>query len=270
MTTEVFNLSAPSGFRGLDPNLPIRVYHRHLPHWRQDGATYFVTFRLADSIPQEQLRALKKWREIWERSHPEPRSDSQWYELAREITRRTEAWLDRGYGECVFRDQHLAEEMSKSLLHFQGERYTTICFVVMPDHVHLVITPLEGFELEEILDSSKGFVSRKVNAHLRRRGKLWEQESYDRIVRDEEHLFRVVQYIGRNAAKAALPAEVWPRWIHPSWEKAGWGFRDQSEWPHDGLPRPPAELSSALDGLGRPSYLNGERITRRQPSVDWT
>ncbi|MBL7041959.1 MAG: transposase [Pirellulaceae bacterium] len=227
MTTETFNLNAPRGFRGLHPDLPIRVYHRRLPHWRQDGATYFVTFRLADSITQEQVRALKRWRAIWERSHPEPRSHEDWYELAREITRKTEAWMDGGYGECVFRNRELADEMSKSLLHFQDERCLTSCFTVMPNHVHAVMKPLDGFELEDILESVKRFVSRKVNTLLDRNGVLWEQESYDRIVRDEEHLYRVVQYIGRNPAKAGLPPEQWIRWVHPDWEQAGWGFRDE-------------------------------------------
>ena len=46
---------APPGFRGLDPNKSLRIYTRHLPHWRQDGATYFVTFRLADSLPEAKL-----------------------------------------------------------------------------------------------------------------------------------------------------------------------------------------------------------------------
>lgn len=80
--TDHFNLPASPGFRGLHPDLSVRMYHRHLPHWRQDGATYAVTFRLADSIPQEHVRDLKRWREIWERSHPQPRS---------------EAWLDEGH-----------------------------------------------------------------------------------------------------------------------------------------------------------------------------
>jgi hypothetical protein len=86
--------------------------------------------------------------------------------------------------------------------------------------------PADGFELEEILDGAKGYVSRKVNACLSRQGKLWEPESYDRIVRDEEHLYRVVQYIGRNPAKAGLPRDQWVRWIHPEWEQLGWFFRD--------------------------------------------
>jgi REP element-mobilizing transposase RayT len=158
--------------------------------------------------------------------HPEPRSESDWEKLAREITRKTDAWLDEGYGECVFRRQELAEEMAKSLLHFQNQRYLTFAYVIMPNHVHLVIKPFEKFELEHILDSIKGFVSRKVNQRLNRHGQLWEEESYDRIIRDEEHLFRVIQYIGRNPAKAGLPRERWVRWIHPTWEASGWAFRD--------------------------------------------
>lgn len=226
MTVESFHLNAPPGFRGLHPDLPIRAYYRHLPHWRQDGATYFVTFRLADAIPQVQLRALKRWRVIWERSHTEPRSDADWYEFAREITRKAEASMDAGYGECVFHNRELADEMSQSLLHFQHKRCLTSCFTVMPNHVHTVIKPLNGNELEDILESVKRFVSRKVNSLLGRSGVLWAQESYDRIIRDEEHLFRVVQYIGQNPAKARLPRNEWVRWVHPDWEQVGWGFRD--------------------------------------------
>ena len=222
-----FNLSAPPGFRGLQADVPMRFYHRHLPHWRQTGATYFVTFRLAGSIPQPQLRALKRWRERWEMAHPEPRCEADWAELARAITRKTEAWMDEGFGECVFRNRLLAAEMAKSLLHFQNERHFTSCFAVMPNHIHLVTKPLGRIELEEILESIKGFVSRKVNAVIGRSGPLWEEESYDRIIRDQEHLFRVIQYIGRNPAKAGLPNTEWVRWLHPDWVAAGWVFHDE-------------------------------------------
>lgn len=225
--TNSFNLPAPPGFRGLHPDLPVRTYHRHLPHWRLDGATYAVTFRLADSIPQEHLCSLKRWRERWEQTHPEPRSDADWDQFAREITHRTEAWLDEGYGECVLADANLADEMVKSLVHFQSERYLTSCYCVMHNHVHLVMKPNDGFELEDILEGLKGFVSRKVNKHLNRTGVLWEQESYDRIIRDEEHLFRVIQYIGRNPGKAGSPREQWVRWVHPEWAQNGWGFQDE-------------------------------------------
>lgn len=226
MHREEFNLPPPPGFRGLHPDLPIRMYRRKLPHWRQDGATYFATFRLADSIPQQHLHALKRWRSLWERSNPEPRTERQWQTLAKEITGRTDAWLDCGYGQCVFNEPEAAKVMSQSLLRFQDQQYSIFCFVVMPNHVHAAIQPFDAYKLEITLKNMKGYVARQVNSMLRRRGTLWEPESYDRIVRDEEHLWRVVQYIGRNPAKAGLARDKWHRWIHPLWVQSHWTFVD--------------------------------------------
>ena len=217
----------PAGFRGLHPDLPVRVYHRHLPHWRQDGATYFVTFRLHDSIPQHQLQALKRWRTLWEENHPEPRSEETWSRFASEITARTDRYLDQGYGECVFQERELADVMAESMLKFQNQRYLLSCFTVMPNHIHLAICPQPGFKLEELMQAMKGYVARKVNRILGRCGRLWEQESYDRIIRDEEHLWRVVQYIGNNACAAGLARRTWKRWIHEQWQQSGWKFIDQ-------------------------------------------
>lgn len=219
-----FNLPAPHGFRGLDPQRRVRIYQRHLPHWRQEGATYFVTFRLADSIPQAQLRALKRWREKWEREHPEPRSHETWKQLAREITNRTEAWVDEGYGACELGRREIAGLMADSLLKFQHDRHHLSCYVVMPNHVHAVIKPLGEHKLEDLLGGMKSYVAHRTKKMLARSGALWAEESYDRIIRDEEHLYRVVQYIGRNAAKAGLPQSSWHRWIDPEWERLGWRF----------------------------------------------
>lgn len=227
MIISTFNKPAPPDFRGLDVDLPIRVYYRHLPHWRQDRATYAVTFRQADSLPQNLLQALKRWRTIWEKNHPVPRTEADWKKFAQEITNRTERWLDEGYGSCVFSDSTFSKTMSEALLHFQDERHITHCFVVMPNHVHAIIRPINGFELENCLQRMKQFVSLRVNRATERSGSLWEAESYDRIVRDEEHLWNVVQYIGRNPKKAGIPADQWVRWIHPDWQAAGWGFVDE-------------------------------------------
>jgi len=220
-----FNLPAPAGFRGLDPNLPIRVYHRRLPHWRQDGTTYFVTFRLADSIPQTHLAALKRWRQIWESENPEPRSETQWKSLARNITSQTEKWLDEGFGDCVLAQAELRGRLEDSLFKFQDHRYLLSCYVVMPNHVHCLIKPLHGFELEIILKSLKGYTARQINSRLGKSGNLWEAESYDRVIRDEEHLYRVVQYIGRNPLNAGLRNDQYSRWVHPDWIQAGWCFQ---------------------------------------------
>lgn len=134
--------------------------------------------------------------------------------------------MDEGYGSCVFRESQFSEMMSSSLLHFQDQRHFTSCFVVMPNHIHAVMQPINGHELEDCLQRIKQYVSLRVNRALGQDGALWEEESYDRIVRDEEHLWNSVQYIGRNPRKAGIPRDQWVRWIHPDWKAAGWGFID--------------------------------------------
>jgi REP element-mobilizing transposase RayT len=223
---ETFNLAPPPDFRGLDPYKPITMYQRHLPHWRQQGATYFVTFRLGDALPQEKLRYLKRLREHWERLHPAPRSKENWEALTRDLFRHEDAWLDEGYGACHFRDPQMAAHLEKALMHFHKDRYLLSCWAVMPNHCHIVIRPLSDCQLETILQGMKGVVARCINSAVGTRGSLWQNESYDRIVRDEEHLWRVIQYIGRNPARAGLPRCEWRRWTDPTWEAFGWRFID--------------------------------------------
>jgi REP element-mobilizing transposase RayT len=226
MAVETFNLDAPPNFRGLHPDLKIEMYTRHLPHWRQQGATYAVTFRLADSLPKEKLELLKSMRRHWEANHPEPRSEEAWKEYAKKVTANVDKWLDQGAGECHFKRKEFADELARSILHFQDQQYFVGCYVVMPNHCHLVIRPNDGFELEDIVGSIKGVVSRFVNKANGTTGSLWQQECFDRIIRDEEHLYNTVQYIGKNPRLAGLPKSQWFRWVHPEWEKVGWGFRD--------------------------------------------
>jgi REP element-mobilizing transposase RayT len=222
----MFNLPAPPDFRGLDENLPLRVYYRHLPHWRQDGATYFVTFRLDDALPQAKIRELQEMREKWEVENPEPRSKEVWEAFARDVTVKSERWMDEGYGACFFKSSRLAKLLSDALLHFNRQRYFIPCFVIMPNHCHLVIRPFEGHDLERILQVCKGYVAREINRAIGARRTVWQQESFDRIIRDEEHLYRVIQYIGMNPSRAGIAKENWFRWIDPVWQAAGWQFAD--------------------------------------------
>lgn len=136
--------------------------------------------------------------------------------------------MDEGYGSCAFQESRFSQLMSESLLHFQDQRHFTACFVVMPNHVHAVMRPINGYELEDCLQRIKQFVSLRVQRALKMEESLWQQESCDRIIRDEEHLWNVVQYIGRNPSKAGLPRNQWVRWIHPDWKAAGWNFTDGS------------------------------------------
>lgn len=96
----------------------------------------------------------------------------------------------------------------------------------MPNHLHAVVRPTEGKKnsLERILGSWKQFSSARINEERGERGALWQEESFDRIIRDEEHLYRAIQYIGRNPEKAGLPPGACPLWIRPAWEQMGWRF----------------------------------------------
>ncbi len=228
MTADSFNLDAPPNFRGLHPDIPLTIYHRHLPHWRQDGDTYFVTFRLTDSLPQSKLQFLKRLREEWERKHPGLRSESAWKSYARKYTSTVERWLDEGHGQCHFREHRWCDDLRDRLHYFQDQRYFLSCWAIMPNHCHAVIRPFDDFDLEDLLGAMKGVTARHINSELGLSGKLWQDESYDRIIRDEEHLWRVIQYIGRNPRLAGLQAEeTWRRWVHPDWNAANWRFIDE-------------------------------------------
>ena len=221
-----WNRPPPPGFQGLHPDKPIDVYVRGMPHWRQDGATYFVTYRLADSLPQSKLRELRAVKLEWERQYRSPYSKESLEVLARRTMRRAECWLDEGYGDCILADEDCASCVVDAMHHFEGDRYECGCLVVMPNHVHVLVRPLlpQAHPLESILQSWKRHTSYEINRQTGRDGTLWQEESFDRIIRDEEHLYRAIQYIGRNATNARLHEGEYAVWMNPEWEKLGWGF----------------------------------------------
>jgi len=241
MTATLWNLEPPPGFQGLDPEKPIMVYRRHLPHWRQDGATYFVTFRLADALPQSKLRELKALKREWQHrlNHTNWQSlvrttdwqsilRSPWAMCSRLVMERVEEWLDQGMGACWLRQPEFAQMVAEALHHFDGVQYELGCYVIMPNHVHLVLRPLTPaqYPLEKILQSRKRKTSHDIQLLLGKTGTFWLEESFDRIVRDVEHLYRCLQYIGANPRKAGLDAKACPRWIRPEWQRLGWTFED--------------------------------------------
>jgi putative transposase len=225
----MWNLPPPPGFQGLHPDKPIKVYERFLPHWRQEGAAYFVTFRLGDSLPQTKLDELRAYREAWRQKHSPPRTKELLDEFAREVFSKVEHWIDQGMGSCVLKDAQSAGFVAEGMHHFDGDRYELDAYVVMPNHVHVIVRPThpEEHSLEAILGSWKQFASGKINALMGTTGSLWQGEAFDRIIRDPEHLYRVLQYIGRNPKKAGLDPDSRPLWVRPVWERLGWKFEPQ-------------------------------------------
>ena len=120
------------------PDKPITKHLNHLPHWQQDLVFVFITWRLADSVPEGLLEKWRAEREEWVKSHPKPWDDELGKEYHQRFSAKLEEWMDQGMGECVLRDPCCAEIVGRCLLHFDGERYELDSFAVMPNHVHVL------------------------------------------------------------------------------------------------------------------------------------
>ena len=110
------------------------------------------------------------------------------------------------------RDSRIAHMVENALLHFGGERYQMIAWVIMPNHVHVLIETFEGYQLSGIVHSWKSYTAKEANRILGRTGRFWSREYFDRCIRDERHFANAVRYIDNNPVKAGLVAapEDWP------------------------------------------------------------
>ena len=178
-----------------DPYAETRVSAANLPHWRQDGVLYFVTFRLADSLPSEKVRSLQLEREAWLRMHPQPHSLEEEKEYWTLFGAHTQQFLDAGHGVCLLALPGVRVIVEGALRYFDGERYELGKFAVAPNHVHVLIRPLSGYDLSDILASWKSFTATQINRLLGRSGALWQKESYDHIVRNASALWHIERYI---------------------------------------------------------------------------
>lgn len=191
-------------FMDFEPRHLDSKQQRHLPHWQQTGATYFVTFRTADSISSDRLKQWKAARKQWLLDHPEPWDDieSRYYRI--NFPSRLNTWLDKGYGACHFQHSE-CRSVLESVLNFKdGDDYYLGDYVIMPNHVHVLVRPLLGCQLSPILKSWKGVSSRRVNQFIGEKGTLWMPEAFDHIVRNRERLGKFSTYIRDNPIKAGL------------------------------------------------------------------
>ncbi len=187
-----------------NPYGAIQVTQNRLPHWQQDGATYFVTFRLADSLPKNQLDQWRSERDAWTKFHPEPWTAKQEAVYHRQFSVRLEDWLDQGAGECLLRNTEARTLVETALLEFDDERYAHHAWVIMPNHVHALFSLAPRWKLESILHQWKGSCARAINGQVQRAGTIWMKDYFDRMIRDAAHFWRCARYIRRNPAKAKL------------------------------------------------------------------
>lgn len=207
-------------FQPFDERGEVRIYeHGILPHWRQDGCTYFVTFRTADSLPQSVRDRLKHARVVWLRKHDIDANHPDWKrqfaklsprfqrQYEREIGDRLNQQLDRGFGACLLRQPAIAEIVVEALEFHEPERMELWDYVIMPNHVHALMKPkTPDWQLEDLLKSIKVYSARRINEQTGDTGqRFWQKESYDHIVRDRDQLRAFQRYIRANPEKANLP-----------------------------------------------------------------
>lgn len=184
----------------------VEKHERCLPHWEQQGSSYFVTWHLADSVDQETLALWKRERDEFFAAHPRPWDEVTEDAYHKQFTRRMEQWLDAGRGSCVLREVRCRSIVVEALRYFDGLRYDLASWVVMPNHVHLIVCPAAGWQLSQLLHSWKSYTAKQINEALVQRGTLWMDESFDHIIRDKASLEKFIRYIRNNPAKANLDA----------------------------------------------------------------
>ncbi len=169
---------------------------KYLPHFDSPGAQQYLTYRLADSLPGERRGEWEAFMAI---------------EDDLEKQRKLERYLDLGHGECHLRDSRIADLVQANLWHHDGVKYRLLAWVVMPNHIHALIEVWQ-VPMGQILQSWKGYTAKEANKILARAGTFWEDDYFDRYIRDEDHLRRVVRYIENNPVQARLVrlAADWP------------------------------------------------------------
>ena len=190
-----------AGSAPLDPVMidrGFRGWHErgYLPHYDAPHITQLVTFMLVDSFPVER-RA--EWELILKKEEESSRR------------RKLEAWLDRGMGECWLRQPRVATLVEKALRQFDGVHYRLQAWVLMPNHVHVVVD-VRDTPLSQWVKRWKGGTAREINLVLGRRGAFWQADYFDTKIRDAAHLAQAIRYVERNTTKAKLASDPrdWP------------------------------------------------------------
>ncbi|MGY8693302.1 MAG: transposase [Verrucomicrobiia bacterium] len=107
-------------------------------------------------------------------------------------------------GSCLLSQPAHSKIVANALLYFESKRYTLGEWVIMPNHVHAIVTPNPGFDLSNILHSWKSFTATRINQLTGKTGSLWQKESYNQILRDESHQWKFEEYIRNNPTKAGI------------------------------------------------------------------
>jgi putative transposase len=196
-----------------DPNDELHVHESFRPHWSQAGAIVFITFRTHDSIPREVIERWECEKQHWLRlrghnghwTNVVPNlNEKDQLQFHKEFNRCREDFLDKCQGACVLQQPENSKIVADALMHFDGERYRMGDFVVMPNHVHLLAAFANAETMMTQCTSWMHYTAYRINQRLGVKGKLWQQEAFDHLVRSIEQYEYLRKYIADNPKKAGL------------------------------------------------------------------
>ncbi len=175
-------------------------YKRKLPHWHPAQSIFSLTARLFGTVPVSVINRIKQ-----EYASKKITSDEHFekYELHLDTNSKGPFWLH---------DEAVAKLVMDSL-HFNDEKeYDLKCAVLMGNHMHFVVETFQNsMPLQKILQNLKKFTGRQANCILERSGKFWEEETFDKVIRDHEHFSNTINYCLNNPVKAGF-VKAWQDW----------------------------------------------------------
>jgi REP element-mobilizing transposase RayT len=197
-----------------------KFYYGKLPHWQPAEATFFITMRLAGSIPKHIINQIKEQKKIEERAIREEFKENielinaKLYDLEKKYFAIYDKQLDNANAPYWLKESEIAKIVAESIHFFEKEDKQLInyAYCIMPNHVHWVLKLNKDADvLYKILQRMKRYTARQANKILNRKGQFWEEESYDHIVRDTKEFDNIVWYTLQNPVKAGF-VKKWEDW----------------------------------------------------------
>jgi putative transposase len=198
-----------------DPNGELLISEHCRPHWSQAGAVVFITFRMYDSIPREVILRWEREKQEWLRRRG-CATEAHWSVIVEALPQKDraafqktfdrcrESFLDTSHGRCLLRRPELAQIVADSLLHFAGQRYRMGDFIVMPNHVQLLAVFSTPEAMKGQCASWLHYTAVRINLVINEKGKFWQQEPFDHLVRNPEKYEYLRRYIADNPLRAGL------------------------------------------------------------------
>lgn len=169
-------------------------------------AIYFLTIHLRDAIDEE---VRGEWISENDRLQSMEAGGSINVEERRNFNRMLEQWFDRflnaGAGSSLFLNDSQAREADAVLQQFNTARYRLHAWTVMPNHIHAVIQPAEGFRLADIVSTWRDSISSRIGQPVT----IFETEFFGRQLKSKEEYDRYVNEVQADAEKAGLSGWPW-------------------------------------------------------------